>query len=727
MTSLEPVLNSNGIKMHDFSYLDQPRFKEKYSTLAEPDAIRFYVGGIRCGKCVRKLEDLPMSTPGLLDLRVELAKNIASAKVDPNRLSFSGLAQKIMDLGFTPIPLTIEQDEEKAERLEDRQELIRLAVAGACAGNIMTFSFATYLGDTGFLLKTFTWLSFMLYLPVVTYVAWPFYRGAWYSLKQRQLSIDLPMALASLGGFVFSTLQLVRGRDDIYFDSLSGFLFLILLSRWAQRRLQRKFLRSSDLSESLHLDRSRKWDGPSWVWVPTDSLSIGDKVLALKGETISADGTLESDNARLQMSWLTGELKSKLFLKGSSLPAGAKLLSEQATISVSKTLSESHFGKILEEVKQFSLSRNRVVSLSDKWAQWLLLSVFTIALLFLAAYWPVSSDDAISRSLALLILACPCAMAFGTPLALTSAMKRAQKQGLLVRDANVFEKLQAVRTVFFDKTGTLTDTDLKLIDSSTPTSIEIQRTILSLENQSVHPIAFAFRAAYSVTGGLAPVSDWKETAGRGVSGVINGKLYEIKKTERASGTVACELFEEGRSIQIFSFEENLKPDALSVLQELRQRGYKVKLLSGDRQESVEALAKKLLFSASDVHYEKSPFEKAELVSQHKPSIMIGDGTNDSLAMIQATVGVSTAGGVEAALKSSQVYLTQPSLVGVLKLFDISQSTFRLIKQNLIISAFYNVLGGTFALLGYVNPLVAAVLMPISSGFILLSTWLGGRK
>lgn len=723
---------SKVLQQTDFSFLDQAEFQLKYKSSLEKSDIRFYIGGIRCGKCVRKLESLPISLPGLKQLRVDISKNLAYAEVDLGVLSFASLAEKIADLGFKPIPLFFATDEEAYQKREDRRDLIRLGVAGACAGNIMTFSFATYLGGVTYHVL-FSWLSFVLYLPVVTYVAWPFYVGAWQSLRQRQLSIDLPMSVASLAGFVFSTAELVRGGADIYFDSLSGFLFLILVSRWGQKHLQRRYLNSEVMAETFRLERARRiheggWGTPpGWIWTPLESLKTGDQLLLLEGETLPADAELVSTNARFGMAWLSGEVKAKKFLRGSIVPAGARLDAGEAHLVIKKLLNETSFGQILQEVQKFSLTKNRTVSMADKWAQWLLAVVFICALGFLLAYWPTSHQEAIRRSLALIILACPCAMAFGTPLSLAAALRKARRKGLIVRNANVFEKARAVKTIFFDKTGTLTETDLSLVEPPTLTPEIYQKIILSLENESVHPIAFSFRKAFATPKSLLTVENLREILGKGVSGYIFGRLYEILSDLTLGSQIRCTLFEDKQPLFKFTFAAQTKPDCLAVLNELRTRGHRVALISGDKKEVTEIFGARLGFAPQDIFSEMNPTKKALIVSQTPNSMMIGDGVNDSLAMMKASVSVASSGGVEAALRSSDVYLTEASLKGVVTLLDVSHESIGLIRQNLLISVIYNICGGTLALLGYVNPMVAAVLMPLSSGFILFSTWMKGHK
>lgn len=711
----------------DFSFLDTPQIHKIYASNAAENAIRFFIGGISCAKCVRKLEDLPMTLPGLEELRVDMSTRVAYAKMDIGRLAFSRLAEAIVALGFVPYPIPGHENELEFKVASDRRELKRIAVAGAIAGNIMVFSFATYFGDAGELLPLFRWLSFLLYLPVVTYVAWPFYNGAISSLRRRELSIDLPMAVASLAGFIFSTVELTRGRPDIYFDSLSGFLFLILISRWGQRKIQDRYLKSEKLFETFRLQRVRKIvDGQS-VWTPTDRLQVEDRIRLFRGETLPCDAQLLSSSARFGMAWLSGEEKAKTYTMSATIPAGARLDTSEADFLVDTLLPQTAFGRILSEVEKFSLSKNRIVSLADKWAQYLISVVFSVAVIFLLLYWPHSHEEAIRRALSLIILACPCALAFGTPLAIAAALKKANRHGLIVRDANTFEKLKGIDTIFFDKTGTLTDTELTLSEPTSSLPEIHKRIILGLEHNSVHPIAFAFRKAFTGNYLNLPFEKHREVTGRGPSAYLYGRLFELRRSDESLDGVSCALYEEGKRLFTFRFETKIKEDCLGVLEDLRARGLKIILLSGDQKESVKHLTDALGFDFDDTIAEADPSKKLSVVSRYPNSIFVGDGVNDSLAMMKTKVSIAASGGVETALRSSDVYLTEPSLNGVVELFEISSWATSLIRQNLSISFFYNFIGATLALMGYVNPLVAALLMPASSGFIILSTWVRSHE
>lgn len=365
----------------DYTFLDEAEVQNQYTQNGDVRRMRFFVGGVRCANCLRKVEGLAESMPGLVDLRFEMSTHLAHVEIDPNVTSFSKVAQAIANLGFQVTPIAKTSDMEDADTKRLRQDLIRLAIAGACAGNIMGFAFASYFGAQPTLQPYFAWLSFALYLPVVTFVAWPFYQGAWHGLRRRQLSIDLPMAIASFGGFAFSTVQLIRGRPDIYFDSLSGFLFLILVARFIQRRLQRRSLDDERFFQEMY--SIRKVSGSSWRWVTAESLQPGDKILVEQNEVVPADAQLLEEKSHFSLAWLSGEAKPRSFSYGAEIPAGAKLISAGAVMAFRRPLTETEFGKIIKDTREFALHKNQTIQISDRWAQRLLITVFSIGVVFL--------------------------------------------------------------------------------------------------------------------------------------------------------------------------------------------------------------------------------------------------------------------------------------------------------------------------------------------------------
>lgn len=730
---MSQIATSSNLGVRDFSYLDLPDFRQQYLSSDTALQMRFFVDGVKCSRCIEKIESLEGQLPGLTSLRVNLGTHQLEMQLQSEQFKFEPVVKAVEKLGFTLQPIQRKEDLQQLAKIGDRRDLIRLGVAAICASNIMMFSFALYAGATGALASLFQWLSFGLYLPVLTYVALPFYQGFYKALRDRQLSIDGPIVIASVGGFIFSAVNLVRGEGSLYFDSLAGFLFLIQISRFLQKRMQRSFLSFHGKLPIESLSRARKLstldDNERFVWTMSERLSPGDLILVKQGEVIPADGVLMSEGCRLDASFLTGESCALVRNQGMAIEAGVILLSGDAVLKVTAVAGQTQFGNLLIKIQESSGQKVKIQNLSDRWSQILLISVFSIAGLFLALAWSTSPAMALERSLALIILACPCAMAFGTPLALSFSLRRAFEKGFVIKSADVFDKLLEIKSVFFDKTGTLTGRGLKVVSiEPANVSAEVLAQVLALQVVSKHPIAEALRRY--IPENILPTSGFSEVEeriGQGVSGRYAGSIYKMAGVMVASGAKAVALYKDEQVVVQFNLQDPLLDSAAVLLHSLASRGMQISILSGDSVEEVARVAKQLGLSVSRCLARLSPQDKANLVQGDQQTLMIGDGANDALAFQQADLGIAVSGSVEVALRSADVYLLSEDLGKIDELFEISRRAHNLIRRNLHISIVYNIVGGIGALLGFVNPFVAAILMPISSGFILLSSWLGSRK
>lgn len=691
--------------------------------------MNFFVEGVRCSKCIGKIEGLKAQLPGVQTLEVDLANQMARVELSSASNSFGEVAEAINNLGFRAIPVRPDENINENWKKESRKDLIRLAVAAFCAGNIMSLAFATYFGLEGVMKRQFEWVQFFLYLPVVLYVAFPFYQGFVSGLRNRSLSIDGPMALASFLGFVVSTWNLFRGEGSIYYDSLSGFLFLILATRYFQKRTRfayLKYLRPTSLAETF---KARLVEGDSWSWVRSDQLKFNDVILVEAGEWIPADGKLLHSQAVMDLSVLNGESVPRSVQKNFPVKAGSRLLSNSVKISVEKSGSQTLLGHLLASIERDSFEDTGFARLSDKASQILLAIVLSLAAIVMVVGAFGNFETEFEKALALVILACPCAMAFGTPLAFSFSMKRAQDLGIIIKSAKVFEALSQIKTVFLDKTGTLTQRLWNLENSSLQIDpIFYKQIILALESQSQHPVAFALREIWRAV--TIPedmeLSDYRETESRGVAGKILGTNWEFhpffKDEKKWYG-----LYENGVCVWEFQLKSVLKPAALQTVSELQANGFNVALLSGDSKVETEKVAIELGISLSNVYSELTTQEKADIIGKAPKSLMVGDGVNDTLALQAASVGVAVKGGVDLALKSADVLFLKEGLGPLVKLLSVSETARKQIKRNLASALIYNVIGGVLALSGYVDPFVAALAMPVSSLYILGTTWWGTRK
>lgn len=711
-----------------FNYLDDTSFRSLYCIKDNGRRMKFYIEGIRCGKCVSKIEGIVSEDPEIKSVEVDIAHQIATVEMRDSSGSFALVAECIESLGFKPVPLRPEYDSTESWNLETRKDLVRLATAAFCAGNIMMLAFSIYFGLEGNLRRNFEWLQFFLYLPVVSYVAIPFYKGFFQGIKNHTLSIDGPMAIASFLGFCISTWNLVKGTGSIYFDSTSGFLFLILATRYWQKSARREYLKFLSPISLMDTFKARLKNEEGLKWIPSNQLLKNQIVIVEKNEWIPADGILLSDSAVLDLSLLDGESRPRLIRKGFPLKAGTRLVSDNLEMEVSTSGAQTMLGQLLNSLNINSIEKTDSSTLSNKASQWLMGTVLILASATMFVGVLVDFNLYFERAFALLVLACPCAMAFGTPLAFSFSMKRAQEMGILIKSANVFEKIKSIRTIFVDKTGTLTGKSWEITDSSLESvPLFFKEIILSLEATSQHPVAYALRELwFDVPANTSVELEMLRSLPNGMEAVYEGETWRFCSFD-VEGTKWFGLFKDRKLLWQFQLKSQLRSQVNKFISNFKSRGFRIMILSGDSHDEARRIGQLLEVEPRDIFSNLTAFEKAEMVKTSSNSMMIGDGVNDALALQAASVGIAVQGSVDMALKSADVLLMNENLDSIENLFEIARQARRQIKRNLTMALIYNVAGGAAALLGFVNPFVAALLMPISSVCILAATWIGTRR
>lgn len=714
----------------EFQHLDQADFQKIYQQPNSASDFLFYVEGIHCSSCVHMLEALPRYCDSIRSARVQFASSTLAVRLTEGG-SLAKAAMAIKALGYTPTLLAPAEKNEVREREQSRASLRRIAVAGFCAGNIMLFVVPVYAGLDGAMKDLFNWIGFFLFLPVLFYSAKPFYRGALTALKYHTVSVDLPIAVALLTGFLFSTFNLLRGNGAIYFDSTASFLFLILAARHIQKTVQKTHLAAPTLraglkSEKYHCESS---DGKSRI-VPFSNLAQNDILVLSAGQTIPADGRLLSPGALLDLSLLNGEALPKHFTQGMELFGGTKVLNDAVRIQLTSTFEASKIGRLCAQLENGATIKSKFASFTDALAQKLIIWVFAVAICFFAVYAFVDVSEAFNRALALIVLACPCALAFGTPMAYGFALRTTVRRGIFVKDPNIFDRVLEIKNIFFDKTGTLTEGRLRLTNSYPENlSAELKAVCLALESRSFHPVAFALREAWQDVNALPAVTEGRELVGRGVAGTIRGKHYELHTLDESvhDTEVAVEILENKVSVARLYFSDALRKDSKAVVRALSVRGMNCFILSGDRNTRSIAVGEACGIAAGNVHGELFPEDKEKYIRALDNTCMLGDGANDSLALKAASVGIAVKGSVDLSLTHADVYFTRGGLEPLIELIEIAVKTRVVLRRNLTISFVYNFTGGVLALAGFISPLSAAVLMPVSSLAILGSTYWGFRE
>ncbi len=711
----------------EFGYLDQSNFREIYENKKAHFQFQLYVEGLHCSSCVHLLEYIPEYDDLVLEARVQFSRSQLSLRLVPH-FSLSRLVRLLKHWGYEAKFLNSEEAVHESLVKENRESLKRIAVAGACAGNIMLFVIPVYAGLTGVLADVFNWMSFVLFLPILLYSAQPFYRGTWMSLRYHVVNVDLPITIALWGGFVFSTVNLLLKRGEIYYDSTATFIFLILSARYLLKRVQQNHLAPVTVKELLQQGSIQRQSPTGDEIIPHQQIQVGDVLMVKPGESLPVDAVLLTESASIDLSLLNGESFPQVFSQGMHLSAGSTVLERKILVRATSLANQSRLAEMLEEIEAESLKKTALIQLTDRWAQRLIFSVFLIAIVFFAFYFPVNPQEAFNRTLALIVLACPCALAFGAPLTYGLAMKKAQSLGIWIKNGTSFDKILKVKNIFFDKTGTLTTGQLRLVRSEPAIlPVDWQNAILSLERDSFHPVAFALRAAFAPQE-LSQVENRNEVLGWGVQGEINGDHFSLQTLSESihDDSLGIVLIKNKQPLCRLYFEDPLRPESKNMIEILERKGFVTSILSGDRKSRVYQVGSQCGLSNDRCAGELFPEDKKAIISGSTNTCMIGDGSNDALALAAADVGIAVKGSMPLSMHATDIYFLRGGLSPVFDLIQIAHQTRRTMFRNITLALVYNVIGGALALTGMINPLIAAVLMPISSGLIVASTLWGVR-
>ncbi|MEZ6090408.1 MAG: heavy metal translocating P-type ATPase metal-binding domain-containing protein [Pirellulaceae bacterium] len=719
--------------------------------------------GLHCGACAWLIENAAARIDGWRLARVKMSDHTIRIVFDPQQLRLSEIARVLDRLGYQLSPLTKELDDHFA--IENRKLLIQIAVAGFCAANAMWIAIALYAGEaSGVAEEHRTFLRVMgtgLGLLAVGLPGRTFFRGAIASLRTRTPHMDLPVALGLSVGSVVGLIHAVTGYGDIYFDSLAVLVFLLLIGRWIQFRQQHRAARAVDLLLRITpRHASRILDDGGTQLVLADHLQPGESIRVASGESLPADGCIIAGESTIDRSLLTGESEPIHVAVGDTVSAGTVNVTRSLDVCVQAAGSASRIGRVMQAVETAAAQKTPIVQLADRIG-----GVFVVVVTLLAgvafAFWARTDWQlAASHATSLLIVACPCALALATPLAIAVSLGRAARRKILIRDGTSLQQLARSGMVWFDKTGTLTEGRSRVV------RVIGQRDALRMaaivERSVCHPIADAIIASAPTEGTSSDNVAPTEVFSGGVVGWCEGEQLTIGNLRfmrlqaidvaDALSQAADELTQDGftaiviargpTAVTVLGISDPLRPGASEAIAKVKASGWRVGILSGDHPDVVRRIAKQVGVDNSQAFGGLTPEEKLAIVSNGdgcfhrnadtsegtsarrgsvRPQVMIGDGANDAAALAAADVGIAVRGGAEVSLQAAPIYVASGKLTSIVELIDGARRTARLIHTTFAVSLGYNVIAVALAMAGKISPLAAAILMPLSSVSVLSLT------
>ena len=743
----ETPVRTSGRKYEEF---DHPSFAKLYVTLTHDglSRIELYVEGVHCSSCVWLVERLPLLVPGVARAELDVRRSLAVVEWEHTSVPLSSIAQSLDALGYPPHPFRGVVRDTMRKR-EDRAMLVRIGVAGAVAINVMLASLALYSGgangmDAQFE-RFFRWVCLLVIVPTFLWPGRVFFTGAWAALRTRSQHMDLPIAIALAAGLVRGAINTVLDHGPVYFDGLAVLIFALLVGRFLQQRGQRMAADAAELLHALAPSSARIVEDGITRDVPTEALLPGMVLDVRAGESFAADGVVIQGTSSVNAALLTGESRPTSIVQGTRVFAGTLNVEAPLRVRVEEAGESSRIAKLLRQVEESVRRRAPVVQLANRMAGIFVAVVLTLAVVVFAVGMLVAPDRALDNAIALLIVTCPCALALATPLAITVAVGRAAGRGMLVKGGDALELLATPATLVLDKTGTLTEGRTALVAWVGPEWVK--PFVLALEAGSSHPLADGFRRAWPDMQ-TRPVHQAMHVSGGGMVGTIDGRVVRVGSPAFVREGIDSNARNTDRSLDhaINSIDRTLTPvhiaiddvlvaaaglgdrirdDALVSLQQLRTRGWRTIILSGDAPDVVASVGRTLGFGTNEVVASATPEEKLAFIEALKangPVVMVGDGVNDAAAIAAATVGIGVHGGAEACLATADIYLARPGLGALVELTDGAQRTMHVIKRNIAFSIAYNVIGAALAATGLLTPLIAAILMPASSITVVLASW-----
>lgn len=745
------ILNENGLcdyyKLQNHPGLSQikPIRNDKYSYLDNEDIakqlykftdgkqimVTFYIPGVHCTSCMWLLEHLHKLNTGVIESRLNFTTKEVTIRFAKEQISLRKVVELLTTIGYEPY-ISLDDGSQKKTKSYNRQRIYKLGVAGFCFGNIMMMSFPEYLSNhTGIeqqYAHLFRYLNLGLSVPVFFYSASEFFVSAWKGLRQKMLNIDAPIALALVITYLRSIYEILSNTGGGYLDSMSGIVFFMLVGRIVQERTYK----------SISFNRDYKSYFPIAVTVLTgkgseskglQDLKEKDIVLLHNDEIVPADALVVSGKGSIDYSFVTGESEPVLVNAGEMVYAGGRQVGEQVTLQILKPVAGSYLTSLWNH---YAFSKNKAEVNAEKSAVHVLSRYFTYILFILAAitavYWAMHDAAKVLPAVsAMLIVACPCALLLSATYTNGNLLRIFSDNGLFLRDASVIEQLGKVDSIVFDKTGTLTQGAGHVQSTGHQLSADERSLLYSVVSSSKHPYS---KALMTYLGACSKVEldSWKEITGMGIEAYAGGvkilvgsaRFVGLAVNEHEKAALYTSI---DNKITAFYLVHDLRDSIPAVISEL-ETDFQLSLLSGDNDRQKKVF-REVFGNKSELLFEQKPADKLQYIEKLQQKgqqvLMIGDGLNDAGALQQSNVGITLAEDINNFTPSCDAILDAKKIKLLPNLIKLSQSAKLIVGFSFVISILYNIVGLYISVQGKMQPMIAAILMPISTLSIVLIT------
>lgn len=748
--SQKPGIKAKGkFSSHRFAYLENEEIKRKLIRFddGQQSHVSFYLPQMHCASCIWLLENLHTIDQGVLFSKTNFQRKEIFIVFDPSKISLRKVVELLAFLGYEPY-ISLKEGEKKTNKKVNRKKIFKIGIAGFCFSNIMMLSFPEYFssGNIGEadLQIVFNYLNLALSLPVFFYCSNEFFISAWKGLQQKWLNIDAPIALAILVTFSRSVYEIVSGTGPGYLDSMSGIVFFMLIGRWFQDKTY----------DSFSFDRDYKSYFPLGVTIiknekeetaTISQLKKGDKILIRQNEMIPADAFITKGEGNIDYSFVSGENAPLLKQKGELVYAGGKQLGAAIEMEVVNTVEQSYITQLWNN-DVFTQQKNHDRSFIHPWSRYFTLVLFLIAGTT-AFYWSLNDPSKILPAVtASLIVACPCSLLLSSTFTFGNMLRHFGKNKFYLKNSSVIEALSRINTIVFDKTGTLTHSSRANVIYKEELTADDINMVYSLAKESVHPLSRIIRQELISKYNLRPftIFDLKETAGKGIEGSINGKkiklgskqFIEENNSEVSSNTGEVYFSVDGIKKAVFKINNQYREGIVEMIKSLSSEKYELQVISGDNAAERNNL-ESIFGKQTTILFHQSPQDKLDFINNYKKQnaaasiLMIGDGLNDAGALKQADVGVGVSENTSQFTPACDAIIDSIEVQKLHNFIQYARSGKKVITWSFILSILYNVVGLSFAVQGLLSPLVAAILMPLSSisivTFVTLATSFSAKR